>query len=110
MIHSIGSLPRLAGLDCAFSCFLGFSGYLSSGLGLLCCAAPGSTNRPNPRHNAKDRRAKAQASLHVLKRVCEKNMGEAWWEICLRPAGSNEARLTTSDVKSVLPYCTATQT
>jgi len=35
---------------------------------------------------------------------------EACLEICLRPAGSNEARLIASDVKSVLPYCTATQT
>lgn|SRR5216683_4848515 len=35
---------------------------------------------------------------------------EAWLEICLRPAGSNEARSIMSDVKSVLPFCTATQT
>ena len=55
MIHSIGSRPSLAGLDGAFSCFVGFSGYLSSGVGLLCWAAPGNTNEPNPRHNAKIR-------------------------------------------------------
>jgi len=35
---------------------------------------------------------------------------EAWLEICLRPAGSNEARSIMSNVKSVLPFCTATQT
>ena len=29
---------------------------------------------------------------------------EAWLEICLRPAGSNEARLIMSDAKSVLPF------
>ena len=55
MIHSIGSRPSLAGLDGAFSCFVGFSGYLSSGVGLLCWAAPGNTKQPNPRHNAKTR-------------------------------------------------------
>src|SRR4029077_5764369 len=52
MIHSIGSRPSLAGFDGAFSCFVGFSGYLSSGVGLLCWAAPGNTNSPTPRHNA----------------------------------------------------------
>ena len=35
---------------------------------------------------------------------------EAWLDICLRPAGSNEDRLIMSDVKSVLPYRAATQT
>src|SRR6266851_352476 len=29
---------------------------------------------------------------------------EAWLEICLRPAGSNEARSIMSNVKSVLPF------
>ena len=35
---------------------------------------------------------------------------EAWLEICLRPAGSNDARLITSDVKSVLPLLHCNQT
>jgi hypothetical protein len=43
-------------------------------------------------------------------RVFVRRIWEAWLEICLRPAGSNEARLIMSDVKSVLSCCTATQT
>jgi hypothetical protein len=100
MSHSIGSRSSLADLDGVFSCFVGLSGYLSSGLGLLCCAAPGNTNTPNARDiaNIKAMRVQAGAFLRLLTRVCEQNV--AWSMLGNLPAwlASNEAHFIMSDV------------
>lgn len=74
IIHSIGSRPSLADLEGAFSCGVGFSGYLSPGPGVPCCAAPGNTATANPRHKAKATRAQARAFLLILTRVGAKIM------------------------------------
>jgi hypothetical protein len=64
----MGSLPSLADIDGAFSCFAALSGYLLSGLDALCAAA-GNIGTPNPKHNAKTTRVQARAWLRILTHV-----------------------------------------